>query len=308
MADYWMVRLGTQGAYSRPMVESGKAGVDFIGDVDLSDYVHLPVKAFHAEFNPRLAVKYPDKTRISIGLAIGNLWTFTTAIFEGDVIVTRIDDGTYAFGTVVGQYEFHPGQSLPHQRPVRWDTVRMTRDSFSDELKNSSGSLQTVFSLNAFADEIDQLRGSGAGVTTPQIETEEVAFRLERQLEDFLVENWAHTSLGKNFDIFEDEFDGETVSGRQFRTDIGVIDVLAISKDRAKLLVVELKRGQTSDDTMGQVLRYMGWVKAELASPGQAVEGVIIGLGHDQKLMYALSAVTGVSLMSYRVNFELLPV
>src|SRR5690606_15639677 len=132
LTDYWMVRLGRQGVYSQSMIDAGRAGVDFVGDVDLSAFIHLPAKAFHAEFQPRLAADYPDKTKTSIGLAIGNLWTFTTAIQVDDVVVTRLDDGMYAIGAVVGGYEFHPGASLPHQRAVRWDTVRVARESFSE--------------------------------------------------------------------------------------------------------------------------------------------------------------------------------
>jgi len=41
-------------------------------------------------------------------------------------------------------------------------------------------------------------------------------------------------------------------------TNAGTIDILAISNDRKKLLVVELKRGRVSDVVVGQLLRYMG--------------------------------------------------
>lgn len=60
-----------------------------------------------------------------------------------------------------------------------------------------------------------------------------------------MVENWKQTELGKKYDIYEE--DGEVI-GQQYRCDNGaIIDILAISKDKKELLVVELKRGRASD-------------------------------------------------------------
>ena len=78
--------------------------------------------------------------------------------------------------------------------------------------------------------------------------------RMEKHLEDFLVQNWEQTELGKAFDIFQEE--GER-KGQQYPTDTGPIDILAISKDKKQLLVVELKKGRASDVVVGQTLRYM---------------------------------------------------
>jgi len=89
------------------------------------------------------------------------------------------------------------------------------------------------------------------------------AFALEKHLEDFLVENWSQTELGKEFDIFEEE--GGRV-GQQYPTDTGPLDILAVSKDKKRLLVVELKKGRARDAVVGQALRYMGFVQEELAA------------------------------------------
>ena len=50
------------------------------------------------------------------------------------------------------------------------------------------------------------------------------------------------------------------------------MDILAISKDRRELLVVELKKGQAADKVVGQILRYMGYAAQELAEEGQTVK------------------------------------
>ena len=128
------------------------------------------------------------------------------------------------------------------------------------------------------------------------------AFALEKHLEDFLVANWALTDLGKDFDIFSEE--GEPV-GRQYPSDTGPIDILAISKDGKTLLVVELKRGRASDVVVGQIQRYMGYVKGELAESYQQVRGVIIALEDDLRLRRALSVASNIEFYRYRVSFKL---
>lgn len=67
--------------------------------------------------------------------------------------------------------------------------------------------------------------------------------------------------------------------GQQYGTDAGPIDILAISKDGQRLLVVEFERGRASDEVVGQILRNMGYVKEQIAESHQAVEGVIIARG-----------------------------
>ena len=114
--------------------------------------------------------------------------------------------------------------------------------------------------------------------------------------------NWEQTELAKEFSIFEE--DGEKV-GQQYETDAGPIDILAISNDRKRLLVVELKRGRASDVVVGQILRYMGYVKSEIAEPDQTVEGAIIALSDDKKLRRALAAVPNVAFYRYEIRFKL---
>jgi RecB family endonuclease NucS len=120
--------------------------------------------------------------------------------------------------------------------------------------------------------------------------------RMEKHLEDFLVENWGQTVIGRDYVIFEE--DGERV-GQQYPTDTGPIDILAISSDRTRLLVVELKRGRASDSVVGQVLRYVGYVQDELAENDQTVEGAIIALEDDLRLRRALAVVPSLAFYRY---------
>jgi restriction system protein len=128
------------------------------------------------------------------------------------------------------------------------------------------------------------------------------AFAMEKHLEDFLVQNWAGTELGKDFDIYSE--DGEKV-GQQYLTDSGPLDILAVSKDKKRLLVVELKKGRASDVVVGQTLRYMGFVKEELAEPDQTVEGAIIALEDDAKIRRALAVTQNITFYRYEITFRL---
>jgi restriction system protein len=90
------------------------------------------------------------------------------------------------------------------------------------------------------------ISGSRPSTITSSDETVEDAsiFALEKHLEDFLVENWEKTELGKKYDIFNED---DELVGQQYETDTGPIDVLAISKDKKELLVVVLKRGRVME-------------------------------------------------------------
>ena len=126
-------------------------------------------------------------------------------------------------------------------------------------------------------------------------------FYMENQLEDFIISNWERTELGKKYDLIYEE--GELKS-KQYKTGIGIIDILAIDKKTKSYVVIELKRNQTSDDTVGQLMRYMGWVKRHLKDDN--VKGIIIAGKYDKKLDYALEyAPFDTDVFLYNVNFTL---
>ncbi len=128
-------------------------------------------------------------------------------------------------------------------------------------------------------------------------------FALERQLEAFLLENWERTPLAQEWSIYSTQEDPEV--GNQYPTDVGRIDILAQHRTEPKLLVVELKRNQSTDQTVGQVLRYMGWVQKHLAQNGQSVEALIIAHRTVKEVQYAVLPLANVRLMTYEVEFRL---
>jgi hypothetical protein len=131
--------------------------------------------------------------------------------------------------------------------------------------------------------------------------TDPALFYMESQLEDFLIENWDKTELGKHYDLITE--DGELKS-QQYRTGIGIIDILAEDRKTKQLVVIELKKNQTSDDTVGQLTRYMGWLE-EHKTNGKLTKGIIIAAQYDERLHYALKKVKDVEVYLYRVDFKL---
>lgn len=304
MKNYYRVMLGKGSAFAEECFAGNFIGADFGIVEDLSQKLPDEWRTFNKQFIPVFLASHPDKTKISAGLACGALWTVAKGIRNGDTVLCPNGSGAYRIGEVIGDYQYAPGQVLPHRRAVKWLSQSIDRSAMSDALKNSAGSIGTVSDISAYRDEIEKLIGSPPPIicTDPTVE-DPVTFALEKHLEDFLVQNWAQTDLGKQYDIFEE--DGDKV-GQQYQTDTGPIDILAVRKDKKELLVLELKKGRTSDVVVGQVLRYMGYVKDELAEEGQAVKGVIIALDDDQRTRRALSAAPNIDFYRYQISFKLL--
>ena len=128
-------------------------------------------------------------------------------------------------------------------------------------------------------------------------------FGLEKYLHEFLRDNWERTELGQEWNLYEE--DGEEV-GFKYRTDdVGEIDLLAKHKRKKEWLVIELKRGRTSDFAVGQALRYRGWVRKRLADNNEKVKTLIIGYENDTKLLYALDGIDDTDFLVYKVSFSL---
>src|SRR5262249_35455792 len=104
-------------------------------------------------------------------------------------------------------------------------------------------------------EEADEPRGA-ASIATAAPADSNSTFYMERELENFLISNWDRTELAQRYELIEE--DGEMVS-QQYPTGIGRIDILVREKASLQYVVIELKRNQTSDDTVGQLTRYMGW-------------------------------------------------
>lgn len=305
MKSYYRVMLGKKSIHAAEAIAGGFIGADFTIKEDLSRKLPDEWRQFNQAFIPVFLKNNPHKTKIGAGLAMGALWTVAKGIRGGDIVLCPDGTGRYRIAEVSSDYVYAPGKVLPHRRNVRWLDQSIDRSQMSEPLQRSTGSIGTVSDVTGHAEEIERLIGRIAPpvlVSTDKEVEDPSAFALEKHLEDFLVENWPQTELSREWDIFTE--DGEVV-GQQYETDTGPIDILAISKDRKRLLVVELKKGRASDAVVGQVLRYMGYVQEELAEDNQTVQGAIIALEDDQRLKRALAAVSNIAFYRYQVSFRL---
>ena len=168
--------------------------------------------------------------------------------------------------------------------------IRSDGATVSDETLDSH--LREI--LDVYRDSLDK------GVRDESSVISKGLFYMEQQLEDFIISNWDSTSLGEEYELIYE--DGALIS-QQYVTPVGRMDILAKDKKSGSYVVIELKRNQTSDDTIGQITRYMGWVKQELGDDG--VKGVIIAGRYDQRLDYARVMMPELDVFIYEVQFNL---
>lgn len=306
MKSYYRIMLGRKSIHADECFNGQFIGVDFIPDFDLNGKLPDNWRTFNKEFIPKYQQFRPDISKVVAGLACGAAWTVCKGMQIGDIVLSPDGTGVYRFGQIASEYEYAKGEALPHRRRVSWLPQTISRAQMSDALRNSSGSIGTISNITGYSAEIETyISNVRPQVIVSNDETVEdpMAFAMEKHLEEFLVRNWASTEFGKEYDIFGD--DGELV-GQQYPTDTGAIDVLAISKDKKRLLVIELKKGRASDAVVGQVLRYMGFVQDELSEKNQQVLGAIIALEDDQRIRRALSVTPNISFYRYKIEFKLL--
>ena len=164
----------------------------------------------------------------------------------------------------------------------------------SDELRND-----LVNILDIYSEELDFM------FEKPEVNSQNNSiFSIESQLEDFIIENWDNTILSKKYELIVEE--GEIVSQQFYAPGTegdNHIDILAKDKNNGNYVVIELKKNQTNDDTIGQTLRYMGWIKKY--KKDENVKGIIIAAKYDKKLNLALSMAPNIEAMTYEVDFKL---
>jgi len=131
------------------------------------------------------------------------------------------------------------------------------------------------------------------------VESKDFAFALESQLRDFIAENLS--LIDSNLSLFVSD-DG--IVGVEYRTEVGSIDILAQNKND-EFVVIELKLSRGADAALGQLQRYMGWVKKNLSEDSTPVYGIIIAKSISDKLKYAVSVAQNISLFEYIMRFDI---
>ena len=121
-------------------------------------------------------------------------------------------------------------------------------------------------------------------------------FALEKDLQRYLADNLQKIEPGLT--LFQDE----EITGLEYPAGGGRrIDILA--KDATGgFVVLELKVEKGYDRVVGQLLRYVNWVRKELAEPGQRVRGFIVCRVISEDLILACSGIKDIELFEYRLQ------
>jgi hypothetical protein len=139
------------------------------------------------------------------------------------------------------------------------------------------------------AEENDDVEDLGTGTGSTE-------FLLERDLQRYLAENLECIEPGLRLY----EIDG--IKGIEFEAGGGRrIDILAIDKDAA-LVVLELKVSKGYDRVVGQLLRYVNWIRLNVAESGQRVRGIIVCRTMSEDLRLACASIKDIDLYEYRLS------
>ncbi|MGD0570805.1 MAG: endonuclease NucS domain-containing protein [Candidatus Sulfotelmatobacter sp.] len=111
----------------------------------------------------------------------------------------------------------------------------------------------------------------------------------ERNLEDFVVQRLQEIEPGLR------------LVSRQLSTLAGRLDLLCMDASGC-YVVVELKRMQGTDQVVGQILRYMGWVREFYHT--EKVRGIIIVGKKDPTLKYAVMAAPNVQAKEFKLLID----
>jgi hypothetical protein len=209
-----------------------------------------------------------------------------------------------------GAIELHPMKEWLRQHPDQIPSGLTPDNSNSHQLRD--GLKKRGWSVTETDDEVRIVRPEiaadanavsvlGEPTEDAVSEEEQFEFALESHLRDFIVRNLSTLPIAnKRLKLFLDQ---SNRNGVEYPTDVGPIDILA-EDESGNFIVVELKLSRGPDKAMGQLLRYMGWVKKTLAGQHE-VYGVIVAKDMDQKLRFAALLVPNVSLLEYEVDFRL---
>jgi len=175
------------------------------------------------------------------------------------------------------------------------DTIHIRYDPAAGEI---DGRIPVEISIVERAETIEEMPGitTGEEITEVGEVPAEISIQMERDLEDFLINNL--NLIEEGLELYIDE---RGQNGRHYSTDVGTVDLLC--KNKEDFVIIELKKGRVSDTVVGQISRYIGWVRENL-SEGHGVRGIIIVHDFDPKLKYAVLAHENLELKYYEIQIK----
>lgn len=300
MAKYWVISPHN---YAKPELWEKAWQYDLtngtiaIGWRELGDTSSLNIE----QLEKAIEDLWPNEKPGTKAYSLNAVWNFWHEIQIGDIVIAKKGAKQLAAIGKVQQtayYSVEKGKERVGNHPdyypnfisVLWhDTPRNI--SFPNMMFAFSAIYQTD------KDGYDRILKA---ISVPE-EEKKFSIVLEKYLEELIVTNFDKIFKGK-LKLYTTPT-GEL--GRQYPTEIGIIDILAIEPETNSFIVVELKKGRQSDEVVGQILRYMGWIDEFLCKDEQSVKGIIICEGADPELLSALRITPNIELKYYKIDFEL---
>lgn len=157
--DAWVVRSGV----GNELIERVEAeGFVALGAGNLGDLRRFKTKAdLLAAYQKRNPQELPGQ----VYLRGGQLWKLAHDVKAKDIVLTpKSATRQILVGFVIGGYAFEPKvlPAYPHIRRVAWQT-KVSRDQLKPSLRNSVGSISTLFSLSRFIPDLENLLSKAAG-------------------------------------------------------------------------------------------------------------------------------------------------
>jgi len=232
---------------------------------------------------------------------------------------------------MLGEWNLQPGQVFTTSRALEWfaqnypklktnslrahlvqastnDKSRLhhTSTNDSDDLlfKVDSGQFRLYEPGKDPAPIHEMIKGDVAREETLEVDAEEEVAQAPAGSSEFLLEQDLQRYLAENLDCIElglRLYEEDGVRGIEFDAGGRRIDILAVDRKGA-LVVIELKVSKGYDRVVGQLLRYMNWVRKELADPGQRVRGLIVCRAISEDLQLACANIPDVELLEYALS------
>ena len=152
--------------------------------------------------------------------------------------------------------------------------------------------------LNASVETDIDLQSADTENADAEDAVEPTEFAYESDLRNFLAKHLEKIESGLR--LYEDE----GITGIEFPVGGRFIDILALDS-KNDFVVIELKVSRGYDRVVGQLLRYMGWIKKKQAEPAQNVRGVIVARDISEDLQLACSEIPNVKLFEYQLEVSL---
>ena len=219
-----------------------------------------------------------------------------------------------------------PGQSFTREQAVQWFAKHypnVKQGTIAAHLIRLSTNAPTRLQYSARADGSDdkffkidsthfRLYEPGRDPTpisdlTPT--TEEPQELLQEASSEFAYEHDLRDYLARNLHLVDPSlrlYKDEGISGVEFPVGGRFIDILAT--DETGYVVIELKVSKGYDRVVGQLLRYVSWIKKNHAEPGQSVRGVIVAKQISDDLRLACAEIPSVLLYEYELSVSINPV